>query len=236
MSVLKNVNAYHSKGSPVKVYYMDSVDHCPYCKNSMSLNPDYAVYSLPIHPKRNKDNALFLHYVCRKDDCQRPFTAVFNHRYDIHVNLGVRNYHSLSYIIPVLPESKEWPHEVIEISPSFSEIYNQAIACECHGYNHASGPAYRKSLEFLVKDFAINVNTEKEEVIRSKLLGQCINEYIDNEPTKQCAKRAAWLGNDETHYTRKWENKDITDLKMLIQLTVNHIQTTLLTKKYMDEM
>ena len=53
---------------------------------------------------------------------------------------------------------------------------------------------------------------------------------------KECAKRAAWLGNDETHYTRKWEDKDVKDLKLLVHLTVNWIDNVLLTQKYISEM
>jgi hypothetical protein len=53
---------------------------------------------------------------------------------------------------------------------------------------------------------------------------------------KECAKRAAWLGNDETHYTRKWETKDVSDLKLLVKLTVNWIDNVLLTEKYIAEM
>jgi hypothetical protein len=43
-------------------------------------------------------------------------------------------------------------------------------------------------------------------------------------------------GNDETHYVRQWEDKDITDLKTLIPPTVNWIETILLTRKYMQSM
>ena len=50
------------------------------------------------------------------------------------------------------------------------------------------------------------------------------------------AKRATWLGNDETHYYKKWPEKDISDLKILIQLTVNSIDNQLLIEKYEKEM
>jgi hypothetical protein len=53
---------------------------------------------------------------------------------------------------------------------------------------------------------------------------------------KACAKRAAWLGNDETHYVRKWTDKDVRDLKILITLTINWINNVLLTRKYTAEM
>jgi len=54
--------------------------------------------------------------------------------------------------------------------------------------------------------------------------------------TKSVAERATWLGNDETHYYRKWENKDISDLKALLRLTINAIENQLLAESYENEM
>jgi hypothetical protein len=50
------------------------------------------------------------------------------------------------------------------------------------------------------------------------------------------AQRAVWLGNDETHYERRWEDKDIDDLKRLITLTVNWIHNDLLTEAVIADM
>ncbi|MNF08429.1 hypothetical protein D3C80_2088550 [compost metagenome] len=63
-----------------------------------------------------------------------------------------------------------------------------------------------------------------------------IEGFVTNENVKQCAKRAIWLGNDETHYVRKWVDKDIKDLKLLIQITVNWIQQEVITKKLLEDM
>jgi len=41
---------------------------------------------------------------------------------------------------------------------------------------------------------------------------------------------------DGTHYVRKWEGKDIEDLKRLIQLTMNWIQSDFLTRDYEEKM
>jgi hypothetical protein len=46
---------------------------------------------------------------------------------------------------------------------------------------------------------------------------------------------SGWLGNDETHYLRKWETKELTDLKKLIQLTVHWIQMERLTDGIVDD-
>lgn len=58
----------------------------------------------------------------------------------------------------------------------------------------------------------------------------------DAPKVKSCATKAVWLGNDETHYERKWEDRDINDLKILIQLTLHHIESELLTEKFEMEM
>ena len=50
------------------------------------------------------------------------------------------------------------------------------------------------------------------------------------------AERAVWLGNDETHYERRWDSMTIENLKELIQLTVNWIHSDILTKKYKEDM
>lgn len=59
---------------------------------------------------------------------------------------------------------------------------------------------------------------------------------IDNPKIKEIAKRATWLGNDETHYFRKWEDKDLNDLKKLIEIVVYFISMELGVNKYTVEM
>ena len=67
-------------------------------------------------------------------------------------------------------------------------------------------------------------NPEKEESIKNKFLGNVINDYMRDFPKIQAlAKAATWIGNDETHYQRKHDDKDITDLKKFIITTVHFI-------------
>ena len=67
-------------------------------------------------------------------------------------------------------------------------------------------------------------------------MGSCINEDVSDERIKQVAKRATWLGNDETHYVRKWEDKDVKDLVSLIDLTIRWIESEIETKKLLESM
>lgn len=46
---------------------------------------------------------------------------------------------------------------------------------------------------------------------------------IDNTSIKELTRYATWVGNYETHYIRKWEDRDIHDLKTPIDLTCQYI-------------
>ena len=66
--------------------------------------------------------------------------------------------------------------------------------------------------------------------------GNVVKEYMSDPRIKNVAQRALWLGNDETHYLRKWVSHDLDDLINLIKLAVNWIETEILSKKYEEEM
>jgi len=138
--------------------------------------------------------------------------------------------------MPRIHKSIVLPNEISEISPYYAQIYNQSLKAEHYDLKDIAGCGYRKSLEFLVKDYAIKNFPDKSKEIKLKTLSACINDYCDDAKLKACASRAAWLGNDETHYCRRWEGKDLQDLKVLIRLTESWILTNLLTSKYLEEM
>ena len=130
------------------------------------------------------------------------------------------------------------PHSetIRAISPDFCEIYAQAEMAEQHGLILIAGPGYRKALEFLMKDYAFMQEPTQKDVIEKMLLGPCISTYIKSDQIKAIAKRAAWLGNDETHYVRKWADKDLGDLKKLISLTLHWIEAEKLSQDIIKDM
>lgn len=66
------------------------------------------------------------------------------------------------------------------------------------------GVGYRKSLEYLVKGYIISEHPTEEDTVKGiHSIQRCINDYIDDSDIQEMAERAAWLGNDETHYVRK---------------------------------
>ena len=132
--------------------------------------------------------------------------------------------------------AREFTDTIQEVSKEFCEIYSQAMAAEQYSLDQVCGVGYRKALEFLIKDYAISVEVAKQEEIKSSPLAACIERYVDDPRIRSCASMASWLGNDETHYTRRWIDKDLRDLKVLIELTRTWIENVKLTEKYESEM
>lgn len=129
-------------------------------------------------------------------------------------------------LLPNHPLSRESFSEIIKsVSTSFNEIYNEAFAAEQMGLMEICGVGYRKALEFLIKDYVMDgKDADVQEKIKQDNLGSCIEKYVTDSNVKNVSKRAVWIGNDETHYVRKWENKDVHDLKSLIRLTIRWIE------------
>jgi hypothetical protein len=98
------------------------------------------------------------------------------------------------------------------------------------------GVGYRKALEFLIKDYLIRKCPDDRAAIEDKRLGQVIESYVEDRNIKEVAKRAAWLGNDETHYKRRWVDKDLNDLKRLIRLVLHWIEVAHETEEALSSM
>ncbi|MCH7322897.1 hypothetical protein LZ480_13530 [Solibacillus sp. MA9] len=131
--------------------------------------------------------------------------------------------------------------QVEQISTSFIKIYNEALEAETIGFLSICGAGYRKSLEFLIKDFIIFINTDNqsfniEEVRSSKSVVKLIKKCIDNPKIVTAAEKAFWIGNDETHYEREWEDMNLQDLKNLIELVIYHIKMELVMNDYTEKL
>jgi hypothetical protein len=167
--------------------------------------------------------------VCPREQCQHMFIARYYER--LHAAI-----YCLRECVPAELPDVAFTDEVLRISPDFCDIYNEAHKAEQQGFTLVCGPGYRKSLEFLIKDYVSGVHPEQKKEIAEMRLGPCITKYVSSEKVKSTAARAAWLGNDETHYVRKWEDKDLQDLKKLITLTSHWIQDEELTKDAVTDM
>lgn len=194
---------------------------CPICKAKIS--PIYIASSLDTETTGSVFN------YCRS--CNNTFLTKYQIQKEVD-GFGRSHFlmHSVLYSEPNRFDKQVFDNKIIELSPQFDKIYNQALAAETSQLNEIAGLGYRKALEFLVKDFAIRQHPRDKDNIKSMLLSQCINSYIDNDHIKTLATRSAWIGNDEAHYIRKQEDRDVQDMKSFIQAIVYFIGMILITE------
>lgn len=192
---------------------------CPNCHKTI-----YPEWVSCYHPVINGERVAFVLLSCPNTECKVGFLAKYTTANHGHVF----NFVELPKFNMI---KKGFSESIDDTSLSFVEIYNQAYYAEQIGLFEISGVGYRKALEFLIKDYLIEKDPENSDKIKNLLLGKCINDHITNEYIKAAAKRAVWLGNDETHYVRKWEEKTIEDLKILTELTVHWIEMEKLTAR-----
>lgn len=194
------------------VYY-DEPENCPLCHYAITPKCiSYAWY------KDNLDHRHFaIFYTCTH--CFRPFVAHFIDRFPDNPQMSPQ----LDYCAPSFFSAQEFEKNIKTLSPQFVKIFNQALEAESRQLDEIAGIGYRKALEFLVKDYCKHIHPEQGAEIERLPLGKCISDLIAQPSINILASRAVWIGNDETHYTRKLEGRDISDMKTFIHALVHYI-------------
>lgn len=228
---IKN-NSFHSDNLENPLKFDKLPNSCPLCYTAFSINP----YIPRVNIVNQRDyydsqhNAYPIQAIFRCPKCFHLFISTYCRQ----PQGGYQFY--LINNSPCHPQKISFKKEIEELSPNFIEIYQQSNYAEKINLSQVAGCGYRKSLEFLVKDYCIKHLKKDKSTIANKSLGLCIKEDLGCPNVKDCAERAAWIGNDETHYTKKWKEHDISTLKNLIELTQNWINTNILTDKFKIEL
>jgi len=165
-------------------------------------------------------------YQCAFTGCKSFFVGYY----------GPKTQKDLKALKPFKPNTTTFPEVVSKLSPTFVAIFQEAEEAAQLGLSQIAGPGYRKAFEFLIKDYAKSLSPDKGEQIEKAFSGAVVSEYITDPRIQAVAKRTLWLGNDETHYLRKWSSHDVGDLITLIKLTVNWIEIDQLSKHYSESM
>lgn len=202
----------------VTVVY-DAIEQCSNCNKALAPEK---LYSIII--EKNSDYYLYVADFC--NSCKSVLITEYKVKRINDMNF---EYEKILRTSPRTYEVEKFDENIENISPQFVKIYNQALQAETIGLNEIAGLGYRKSVEFLIKDYAIYKNPEKEEEIKNTWMKVCIEKYIDNDNIKLLAERSDWIGNDEAHYVRKQEDRDIKDMKKFIKAMVYFIGMTLIT-------
>lgn len=233
-TLINNTNSYEDIS-------VDEVNTCPRCKVSIkpvhlssiflydeNESDEYYDTASNWHNDFKIDAVMHSHLLC--NFCSHSFIAEYDAKLECCNDEFFYLVKTPASVHPRTFVEKEYNESIKKLSPSFVNIYNQAMAAETANLDEIAGLGYRKSLEFLVKDFSIYMNPDSKNSIISAPLGQCIKTYIDNDRIKTLAERSTWIGNDEAHYIRKHEDRSCEDMKSFIQAIVYFISMILITE------
>jgi len=222
------VNVVDQNNQSYSIQVDELPTECPICKSGIKPIP------LNGHFFNSSPHKLRIPFICPVDHCHEMFIG----KYNVVNNNVTANVNRLTRIVDTrIVDNVSFPEAVNSISALFAKIYNQSHIAEENNLDQIAGPGYRKALEYLIKDFLVNYkfkeDKKKIEAVKKTHLAPCISNFIEDSRIKQCAERATWLGNDETHYIRKWNENDIEDLKNLISITVSWINLTMQSDHYL---
>jgi hypothetical protein len=206
---------------------------CPHCHIVNNPHRHWQANSTDISGKP----ILVAAWTCANNKCQKLILTENSH-------LGNNNW-SFSRFLNGLPKGPDWPKPIADLKsgnpkdPSvpeesrFIKTYLQSLVSENMGLDEIAGMGYRKAIEYLVKDWAIkNVPTDKEK-IEGLWLGQVISNYYEGD-LKEILERATWLGNDQAHYNKLFEEYEIADLKELIALIMVELDRQFKKNHYIE--
>jgi len=223
-----------SRDGQIRALPIDAIPRsCPHCERYGTVE---ALFAVETAGKFRASRDAIAVFQCNDSFCGGAFVAA----YAITMQNGKDFGGLLSHMPLKFSQLPKFSETIILLSPIFCKTYDEASQAEENGLSQIYGAGFRRSLEYLVKDYAIARIAPDDAVLKERiaktLLGKCIQEHLPAGPVQEAAKRAAWLGNDETHYYRTWTDHDISDLKALIQLTVKWIDYTMEIDHYMTAM
>ncbi len=206
----KEIKSYSPEDGTYQTMSVETACSCPLC--GVSLNPDM-LYSVFFNNQTTCDmeKLYILNYCSSCDEC-----FISKHNYDEDNDLFTFFSSAPCKFIPLT-----FSPAICDLSPDFISIYEDSAHAESLGLSTICGMGYRKSLEYLVKDYCISINPTAAEDISKLPLAKCIEQFIDNPKLKALAKASTWLGNDETHYIKKHPEYGIDQLKTFINAFVS---------------
>lgn len=200
---------------------------CPHCLKETPAQP--------INNFMDSDNDRSIYSICRCNLCNKIIFVKNPTSTDPENN--AKFYKNEYEVYPHAFFQKSFSDEINSVSDKFQTIFNEAKKAESIGLDNICGLAYRRSLEFLIRDFACYLNPGKSDEIKndnsfSNVIHNRIPDSINFQEIKDITKRAWWLGSDYAHYNKKYDDHDINDLKELIDIVVLNIESYIKTQKY----
>lgn len=200
-SKVHEINTFDGTLEKIKIEY-PSV--CPICHTGCRPNFIYG------HFDESNTNLFTAMFAC--DPCGKIFMSKYRHTsYEANYLFSIPN--------GFQPEI--FSERINLLSPKFVEVYNQSLHAEELGLKEICGAGYRKSIEYLMKDFCTLLDEESKDSIWNENLGSTINR-IDDRRMRALSFAVKEIGNDQTHTVIKL-SEGLQEMKEFINALVSYI-------------
>lgn len=220
---MQSISSFDIDGNERLLFSFKEINECPACHFGIEPRILYSSYILSDSIGIDRSCRLYINFYCPK--CHEIFLGKFKGVLEGGYHSG-EVYMTLRGLFPRTVKPEEFSDNILGLSLAFVETYMQAQRAEASELNQICGIGYRKALEFLVKDYLCHKFPDEEENIKKESLGKNLNRIEDGK-VQTLAKRATWIGNDETHYVRKHEDLDVGTMKTFIRAMVHFIDSDL---------
>lgn len=131
--------------------YVELASICPFCNHAISPK---VLYASLIEYELEKKNKVFILNFC--SNCDNEFLSAHAFDYDFGDN-------GYEYTACAPKPFSKYPfsENIQTLSPQFVVTYSESLHAENLELESICGMGYRKSLEFLVKDYAISKNPDE---------------------------------------------------------------------------
>jgi len=205
-------------------FSIETPNECPLCHSVITVKESIS--------QNDFNSTLQIVFKCPSNRCNNYFIAYYKIE-KVEDTLSL----DFQYYKPTNIMYTKFADVITNLSSNFISIYKEAEEAKQIGLSQIAGPGYRKAFEFLIKDYVKSlIKPEEYSTIESTFAGDVVKNYIPDKRIQAVAKRALWIGNDETHYIRKWTDKDINDLIALINLTIHWIEIEKDSSDYIEDM
>ena len=190
-------------------------DKCPICQCGIDMSTQSNLNWHDIHDGSKTFNIISIHSC---PHCHNGF--VIMHHMKVQNNGYVEKSQS---VYPTTAANLQIDENIRQVSPDFYNIYNQCLSAKKYGFDQIYGMGFRKALEKLVTDFAINRNPDDKDKILKMSLQTRIENYFKESDAKTALMACKWLGNNETNYENYNDDEDLQLFEELIEDTLYYI-------------
>lgn len=185
-----------------KFYNVPKVNECPHCHKGI------APYVLSITETDLETRTFAIMAQCPR--CSRYFAMAYK------LPFGTKVAEPIEYVYTNKKINNELPIELNNISKRFIEMYNQSLIAEQNNLDKIAGMGFKKSIDFLIKDYLINFRKKEENKILSLSLEDEIEE-IEDSKIKNLVLSYKWL-NYCDFCNSDFDKEDIEEMKKFINI------------------